>query len=220
MNDIFQEINMYHVFIGVSALIILIQIRQQAINRSRFLEIWGSFAHAVGLEDTASSLRRAIGKIGPEISGTYQGKEVSVSASYLGLFGRRQALLTFNLLVENPNTDKLPAGAFLVIRRNPHVYGFWQRLRMSLIGEKEDMVGLKDRYQIHGVPQNLGNFIFRQESTKKLVQLPGMLDLHINRQDLSYTFLGYIHNRGILQQILDDLRDLAVVFERFARNWL
>jgi hypothetical protein len=220
MSNIFKEINIYHIFMVVFGLILLLQIRLQAINKSRFFEAWGSFAHAVGLEFKDASLRYPFGKIGHEISGIYHGKEVTVSASYLGIFGSRQALLNFNLLVDNPSTDKLPAGAFLVIRRNPKIYGFWNRLRMILTGENEDTVDLNDRYQIHSIPQNLGNFVFRQETTKKLIQLPGMLDLHINRKDLSYSFIGYIHDRGFLQQILDDLRDLAVIFERFARNWL
>jgi hypothetical protein len=220
MNDIFQEINFYYVLAGALGLIVLLQIRQQAINRSRFFEIWDSFAHTMGLEFTDSSQQKPFGEFGHEISGTYQGKEIRASANFLGMFGRRQAILNFILLVENPSTDKLPAGAFLVIRRNPQVYGLWNRLRMSMMGENEDMVEIKDRFQIRGVPQNLGNFIFRQESTKKLIQLPGMLDLHINRRDLSYSFIGYIHDRGFLQQILDDLRDLAIIFERFTRNWL
>jgi hypothetical protein len=220
MSDIFQEINIYHVIVAVFGLILILQIRQQVINKSKFSEVWGSFAHIAGLEFTDAALKNHFGKLGPEISGVYQGKEVRVSASYLGMFGRHQALLNFNLLVENPGTDKLPAGAFLVIRKSPQVYGLWNQLRMFLSGEKEDKVDLRDRYQIHSIPQNLGNFVFRQESTKKLIQLPGMLDLHINRQDLSYSFIGHIQDRGFLQQILDELRDLAVVFERFARNWL
>jgi hypothetical protein len=220
MNDIFKEINFYYILAGALGLIVLFQIRQQAINRSRFFKIWDSFAHTVGLEFSNSSQRKPFGELGHEITGKYQGKVVKVSANYLGVFGRRQALLNFNLLVENPSTDKLPAGAFLVIRRNPQVFGLWNRLRMSLMGEDEDMVDLKDRYQIHGIPKNLGNFIFRQEVAKKLIQRKGMLDLHINRRDLSYSLIGYIHDRGFLQQILDDLQDLAVIFERFARNWL
>jgi hypothetical protein len=220
MNEIFQEINIYHIFLGVFGLILLLQIRQQAIIKSRFLEIWDAFANAAGLDFMSTSLQRPLGKIGPEIVGTYDGKEVRVSASYLGMFGRHQAILKFNLLVENPSTDKLPAGAFLVIRRNPQVFGFWNRLQMFLTGGKEDTADLKERYLIHGIPKNLGNFIFRQESTEKLIQLPGMLDLHINRQDLSFSFIGHIRDRSFLQQILDDLRDLAVTFERFAKNWL
>ena len=220
MNEIFQEITIYHIFLGIFGLIFLYQIRQQAINKSRLFEIWDSFAHTNGLEFEDTPLPSTFGKIGPEIAGTYHGKEVRATANYLGMFGRHQALLNFTLLVDNPSTDKLPAGAFLVIRRNPKVYGFWNQLRMIVTREKEDALDIQDRYQIHGIPKNLGNFIFRQESTEKLIQLQGMLDLHINRRDLSYSFIGYIHDRGFLQQILDDLQDLAVSFERFTRNWL
>jgi hypothetical protein len=191
------------------------------MSKSRFYEEWGAFANETGLDLISSErLRNPFGKIGPEISGCYQGKEVKVSASYLGLFGRRQALLNFNLLIENPSTDKLPAGAFLVIRRNPHVHGFWHRLRMSLMGKQEESPDRKDRYQIHSIPRNIGNFVFRQESTEKLIQLPGMLDLHIDRKNLSFSLIGHINDRGFLQQVLDNLRDLAVSFERFAKNWL
>ncbi|MGD8458026.1 MAG: hypothetical protein PVF83_16740 [Anaerolineales bacterium] len=220
MDDILREINMTHIFLGVFGLFLLLQIRQQVVTKSRFFEIWDAFAHTTGLEFENKPLQNTFGKIGPEIGGTYHGKEVRASANYLGLFGQHQALLNITLLVDNPSTEKLPAGAFLVIRRNPKVYGFWNRVRMFLVGEKEDKMNLIDQYQIHGIPRNLGNFIFRQEPARKLIQLPGMLDLHINRQDLSYSYVGHIHDRNFLRQTLDDLGDLAVIFERFAKNWL
>lgn len=220
MDDILREINITHIFMGVFSLFLLLQIRQQVITKSRFFEIWDAFAHTTGLEFEDVHLQNSFGKIGPEIGGTYHGKEVRASANYLGMFGHHQALFNITLLVDNPGTDKLPAGAFFVIRRNPKVYGFWNRVRMFLTGEKEGKVDLIDRYQIHGIPRNLANYIFRQEPTRKLIQLPGMLDLHINRKDLSYSYIGHIHDRNFLQQTLDDLRDLALIFERFAKNWL
>jgi hypothetical protein len=220
MDNVFQGVNFYYFVIGLLGLIVILRIRQHAMSKSRFYKEWGALADETGLDLSSDSLRSPFGKIGPEISGYYHGKEVKVAASYLGVFGRHQALFNFNLLIENPSTDKLPAGAFLVIRRNPHVYGFWHRLRRSLMGKQEELPDLKERYQIHGVPRNIGNFVFRQESTEKLIQVPGMLDLHIDRKNLSYSLIGNIDDRGFLQQILDNLRDLAVSFERFAKNWL
>lgn len=220
MNNVFQGVNLFYFVIGLLGLVLFLRIRQHAISKSRFYKEWGALADETGLDLSTDPVRSPFGKMGPEISGYYHGKEVKVSASYLGVFGRRQALLKFNLLIENPSTDKLPAGAFLVIRRNPQVNGFWQRLRMSLMGRPEETPDAKDRYQIHGVPRNIGNFVFRQESTEKLIQFPGMLDLHIDRQNLSYSLIGHINDRGFFQQILDNLRDLAVSFERFAKNWL
>ena len=128
--------------------------------------------------------------------------------------------LSFLVLVENPGTEMLPAGAFLVIRKDPNTYGFGYRLRKFLMGNKTETLDLQDRFQIRGIPKNIGNYIFRQESTEKLIQIPGMLDLHIDREKLSYSLIAQITDGGFLRQILEDLSELAISFDRFAKNWI
>jgi len=220
MNDILQEINTFNISLVILGLVLVFRLRKRAIQKSKFFRSWRAFANETGFDLTSESFRNPFGKIGPMISGDYQGKKVKVTASYLGIYGPSEALINFWVLVDNPGTATLPAGAFLAIRKDSRNFGFWRRFRKYKNGKKAETQDLQDQFQLHGIPKNIGNFIFRQKPTEKLIQIPGMLDLHIDRENLSYSLITQIDEGGFLRQTLEDLSELATSFDRFVKNWI
>ena len=218
--DYWSQIDFLIVFLGFLVVYALLHVYPFVfIKAPNFNETWQIFAKEMGFELKSGSKIYPGMRKQSEMSGYRNGREVKISSDNLGVIGNRNALFNFTISVENPSTQKLPAGAFLAIRKDPRVISFWYRFRRSFLYKNEEPTTLRDQYIIQSIPKNLGNFVFRQQATEILLQQSGVFDLHIDRNNLSYSLLGFKNQDGLMRQILESLYELAENFERFARNW-
>jgi hypothetical protein len=216
-----NEVDFFYILLGFLAAYLIFRFRPFLyLKTPMYLENWRSFADEIGLEVKPGSFRGFGKQKQPEISGSIHGREIKITSDFIGGLGYRYALINFIVFVENPSTQKLPAGAFLVIRKDPRAFGFWYRLRKSLLSKPEEPMILRDQYQIQSIPSNLGNFIFRQKTTEKLLQLPGVINLYIDRKNLSFNRIGLLDQRELMHLIIENLCELGENFDRFARNWI
>ncbi len=210
-----------YIFLGLIVVYVILRVYPLVfIKIPNVNETWQTIADEMGLElKTVSKpypgLRRQ-----PEISGFLHGREVKISSDILGGIWNRYSLINFTISIENPSSQKLPAGAFLVIRKDPHFLGYWYRFIEFFSTKQVEPTILRNKYLIQSIPKNLGNFVFRQQTTEMLLQQPGVFDLHIDRNELSYSLSGFSGQDGLIRQILENLCELAEIFERFVRNWI
>jgi len=183
-------------------------------------ETWQTIADEMGLK-LKSVPKRYPGLLRqPEMSGFLNDREVKISSEIFGGILNRYSLINYTISIENPGSRKFPAGAFLVIRKDPRVFSIWGWIREYFSIKQEVPKTLRDQYIIQSIPRNLGNFVFRQQTTEMLLQQPGVFDLHIDRNELSYSLSGFGNQDRPMRQILESLCELAEIFERFVRNWI
>jgi hypothetical protein len=216
-----EQIDFLIFFLGILAVYVILRLSPLLLFKTQnFNETWQIFANEMGFELKSGSTRYLDPSSQPEMSGFLHDREVKITSDFLSGIGKRFTLIHFSVSVENPGTQKLPAGAFLVIRKDPRIFSFWHRVRKSFIDKNEEPITLRDQYLIQSIPRNLGNFVFRQQTTEMLLRQPGVFNLYIDRDDLSYSLSGFVNRDRLMRQILENLCELADNFERFSRNWL
>ena len=190
------------------------------INQRKYLPVWKRMAENAGLEFKSGSFASPSIKDQPKIQGQFKEREVEISADTRWRISYRYALLKFVVSINNPSSLKFPAGAFIIIGKDPHYNHLFAGYR-NVSGEtKTDHDDIKTKFIIRSVPINLVNYLLREESTNYLLSKPGVFSLLIDRNKLSYSLSGFVGEEESMLEILETLCELANSFDSFARNWL
>jgi hypothetical protein len=183
----------------------------------QYLEIWKEFADRNNLQFSPGSFSPN-SMIKPQINGTYRKRQVSIFPETQGKWRLSTSVLKITVSIENPPTDEMPRGAFFVIG-DPRKQTLWTRLFKSIGAQQEEDLDVRD-FPMKCVPPNLGNHLLSLKSMRRLMLLPQINDLLVAEELLHYRQVGLGEQANAMQQILDDLCELAGNFERFVRNWV
>lgn len=190
------------------------------INHRKHLLVWKRAAEKAGLEFKSGSFASGSSKGQPEIHGQFHEREINISADTRWRFNYKYALLKFVVSINNPSTMRLPAGAFVIFRKDlryNHPLYFFRDLSRTTSPEKDD---IKNKFIIRSVPINLVNHLFLLDSVEALLSSPDVFSLLIDKNTLTYSLTGFVGEEDSMLEILETLCELADSFDRFARNWL
>lgn len=211
------------VYFGAGILFMILVYRARLLLRlyhSRYLKTWRQFAKTYNMQLTGGSLLETPITKAAQIKGQFCNREVTISADPEGRIGFWHVMLNVQMAVDNPSSARLPVGAFLHIRRHPRLRYPFYRLQTLMGLAEPDGAQIGGGYVMQSIPVNLGNHLHVLGAIDRVLDLPGMHSLVIERQKLRYALVGLPAEPAAIETLMNDISDLAEHFERFVRNWL
>ncbi len=187
-------------------------------SQRRRLRAWRSYAETAGLTCEPGFFFGP--DIPPEIHGVYRGREIRISAYTRGKFGFRDAETEVEMGVHSRATAQHPGGAFLLIR----AHSKWPRLLHRTGNRRQPRSAsgrpLLPRYEILSRPEGIGVHLLPVGTLQRITRGEKLIGIMIREQALYCRKKGIDPRAESLQAFVDELCDLAEVFERLSTFWL